>query len=111
MVIERYESITLEEMVFMYTLYARDLELFEQTEYELTGKISNASKARVRSEKFEKCLAERKRFKCAKVGRNFKYKECGDHNKNFNNKVSANAVKIASATSCLDFPLHLRCLK
>ena len=67
MVNERYESTTLEEVVFMYTSYARDLELFkQQTENELTGKRSKASKLRVRSEELEKCKAEGKCFKCAK---------------------------------------------
>ena len=57
MINERYQEITLEEVIHTYTSYACDLELSKQTENDLMGKRSKASKARVRSEEFEKCKA------------------------------------------------------
>ena len=55
---ERHLDITLEEVIFTFSSYARDLELSEQTERELSGKKSRASKAKVKSEEFEKLKQE-----------------------------------------------------
>ena len=74
MVNEWYESITLEEVVFTYTSYTRDLESSKQTESELTGKCSKAGKIKVRTEEYDKCKTEGKFYKCFKEGKDVKHK-------------------------------------
>ena len=53
MVNEKYLEITLEEVIFIYTSYARYLELSKETESALSGKRSKAGRAKVKSEEFE----------------------------------------------------------
>ena len=53
MVNEKYMEITLEEEIFTYTSYARDLKLSKETENALSGKRSKAGRAKVKSEEFE----------------------------------------------------------
>lgn len=57
----------------------------------------------MKSEKFEKCKAEEKCFKCSKEGSDVKYKECDSRNKNLKEKVQVNAVNIVSTTYYLDY--------
>ena len=82
MVNKKYLEIILEEVIQMYTSYARDLELSKETQSALSGKRSKAGRTKVNSEEFEKCKQEVKCYKCSKGGLEVKYKECGKHNKN-----------------------------
>lgn len=60
MVNEKYLDITLEEVILTFPSHVRDLEISEQTEKELSGKMSTASEAKIKSEEFEKCKQEGK---------------------------------------------------
>ena len=53
MVNGRYLDTTLEEVIFTFTSYARDLELSEQTERVLVGKKLKTSKIKVKNEEFD----------------------------------------------------------
>ena len=73
MVNEKYMEIFLEEVIFTYTSYARDLELSEETENALSGKRSKAGKAKVKRKEFEKFKQDGKCYKCFKEGSDVKY--------------------------------------
>ena len=104
MVNEKYMEITLEEEIFTYTSYARDLKLSKETENALSGKRSKAGKAKIKSEEFEKCKQDGKCYKCFKEGFDVKYKECAKHNKNLIERtVSTKTVSIVSKAPYLDY--------